>query len=413
VLKHYRRPDGTPTSEQQLIRQALRPLRRLYGHTLARDFGPLALKAVRTEIITHGCGKVPREGGPPLARKVADQHTGRIVRLFKWGVGEELLAETIWRALTAVPQLEPGRSPARETDEVTPPPQGSVEAMLPHATLTVRAMVLFQCATGARPGEVASLRPQDLDTTGDTVAKLLKWPVEMGTVWAYLPGLEVVRGRFRQGHKTAHHQIRRVIPVGQAAQDLLAPLLQDLAPGDYVFSPAKSRAESDLRRREARQTPVQPSQRDRSKKGKRPRAGECFTGHGYNQAIFRACTRAIAAAIRGARATVVILGQEFEGVKQSPIREAMAAAEARGVQVTSRPEAPEVGLAIDGRPSPAAYFHAHQLRHLAATLLERDYGIEVAQAVCGHTTTSMTRRYVVENVEKAFRAIEQRDARAS
>src|SRR5262245_30281125 len=38
--------DGKPTSEQDNIRQALRPMRELYGHTDACDFGPLALKAL-------------------------------------------------------------------------------------------------------------------------------------------------------------------------------------------------------------------------------------------------------------------------------------------------------------------------------------------------------------------------------
>src|SRR4051794_11128207 len=38
---------GKPTTEAQSIRTSIRPLRQLYGHTLAREFGPLQLKAVR------------------------------------------------------------------------------------------------------------------------------------------------------------------------------------------------------------------------------------------------------------------------------------------------------------------------------------------------------------------------------
>jgi hypothetical protein len=48
---HYRLPTGEPTDEQQCIRSALRPLRELYGHTAAREFGPLALKAVRLKMV--------------------------------------------------------------------------------------------------------------------------------------------------------------------------------------------------------------------------------------------------------------------------------------------------------------------------------------------------------------------------
>jgi hypothetical protein len=39
--------DGRPTSEQDNIRQALRFVRPLYGSIAAKDFSPLALKAVR------------------------------------------------------------------------------------------------------------------------------------------------------------------------------------------------------------------------------------------------------------------------------------------------------------------------------------------------------------------------------
>ena len=44
---HYRTPDGTPTRHTLNLRDALKPVRALYGSTLARDFGPLALRAVR------------------------------------------------------------------------------------------------------------------------------------------------------------------------------------------------------------------------------------------------------------------------------------------------------------------------------------------------------------------------------
>src|SRR5258708_7762432 len=38
---HYRDAEGKPTGELDNLRHALRPVRRLYGHTRARDFGPL------------------------------------------------------------------------------------------------------------------------------------------------------------------------------------------------------------------------------------------------------------------------------------------------------------------------------------------------------------------------------------
>ena len=49
--RYYRREDGTPTNEVSQFKQTFRPLRELYGHTPAREFGPLALKAGRERMI--------------------------------------------------------------------------------------------------------------------------------------------------------------------------------------------------------------------------------------------------------------------------------------------------------------------------------------------------------------------------
>jgi len=78
--RHYRRADGTPTGEYDNYLDAVRPLRKLCGSTPARDFGPKSLKAVRHAMVEQG-----------LARKTINQRVGKIVRLFKWAVEEELV----------------------------------------------------------------------------------------------------------------------------------------------------------------------------------------------------------------------------------------------------------------------------------------------------------------------------------
>src|SRR6188508_959046 len=45
--EHYYRKDGRVTSEYAGIKEALKIVRELYGRTIANEFGPLALKAVR------------------------------------------------------------------------------------------------------------------------------------------------------------------------------------------------------------------------------------------------------------------------------------------------------------------------------------------------------------------------------
>jgi hypothetical protein len=49
--EHYRRPDGTPIKELADYKLTLRLLRHAYGGTFAKDFGPLALKALRQKMI--------------------------------------------------------------------------------------------------------------------------------------------------------------------------------------------------------------------------------------------------------------------------------------------------------------------------------------------------------------------------
>jgi hypothetical protein len=49
--QYYRRADGTLKNEITEVAQSSKPLKELYGHTLAREFGPMALKACRERMI--------------------------------------------------------------------------------------------------------------------------------------------------------------------------------------------------------------------------------------------------------------------------------------------------------------------------------------------------------------------------
>ena len=88
---YYRNIDGAPAKELWSVREALRPLRRLYGHMAAAEFGPLALKAVRESMIEQ-----------ELCRTTINHHIGRIKRMFKWGVENELVPPSLYHGLQAV-----------------------------------------------------------------------------------------------------------------------------------------------------------------------------------------------------------------------------------------------------------------------------------------------------------------------
>ncbi len=208
VEGYYRRPDGTPTSEVGEYRRALRPVRLTYGRILAKEFGPLALKAVRQMMIE---GWNDPEHGPhcPLARGVINQRIGRIGRMFRWAAENEMVATSVYHGLQAVRGLQRGRSPARETAPVRPVSEALVHGTLPFLRPQVAAMVRLQFPTGMRPGEVVIMRGVDLDTSGK--------------VWLYRPG----SNQGPQGiHKTAWRGQQGVIAIGPLGQEVLRPWLR-------------------------------------------------------------------------------------------------------------------------------------------------------------------------------------------
>ncbi|MBL9083485.1 MAG: hypothetical protein JNK76_16840 [Planctomycetales bacterium] len=123
--------DGKPTKELADMRYAARPLRKLYGSTPVRDFGPLALKAIRQHMIDD----------ENLSRGVANHRVNRIKRLFKWGVSEELVPSSVFEGLRTVDGLRFGRCNARETEPVKPVPWAFVEPVLAAVSSPVAAMI--------------------------------------------------------------------------------------------------------------------------------------------------------------------------------------------------------------------------------------------------------------------------------
>jgi hypothetical protein len=202
--EHYRRPDGTPSEELGNLKVALRPVRKLYGLTPAREFGPLALRSVREDMVRSG-----------LARSSINDRVNRIRRAFRWAASLELVPASVVVALGTVAGLQKGRSEAREASPTEPVPIDRVEATLPHLPRPVACMVRLQLLTGMRPGEACAMRGRDL-RRGDPD-------------WTYEPG----------SHKTAWRGRRRVIPLGPKSRAFLEGLLR-ADPDDYLFDPREA-----------------------------------------------------------------------------------------------------------------------------------------------------------------------------
>ncbi len=80
-----------------IIKSAMRPVRELYGSSPAREFGPLALEAVRQRLIATGRSRSGINGA-----------IGRVRRVFRWGVSKELIPPSVSQALATMEGLRKG-----------------------------------------------------------------------------------------------------------------------------------------------------------------------------------------------------------------------------------------------------------------------------------------------------------------
>jgi integrase len=254
--KHYRK-NGEATSELSLVRLALRHLLRLYGTTLVSAFSPRKLKAVRRRMIDAD-----------YCRTSINRHIGRVRRMCKWGVAEELVPVTVYQSLLSVTGLQAGRTDAKESDPVKPVSLRHVAAVQPFVSRQVWAMIRLELRTGSRPGEIRNIRSGDIQM--------------VGPVWEY---------RF-VSHKTAHHGKQRIVYIGPKAQRILKPFLVK-APDEFLFSPTDAKAEFNESRRKNRKTPMTPSQRRRrSKANPKRKPGTQYSKYSFGQAITKACEKA-------------------------------------------------------------------------------------------------------------------------
>jgi len=252
----YYQKNGEPTSQMGNVKRAITSLVDPAGDMLAAEFGPVALRAVQDRLVAKG-----------LSRSTVNGTVDAIRRIFRWGVSHELLPVEIYQALTTVPGLRKGRTPAREPKPIQPVDDAVVEATLPHVAPIVADMIQLQRASGMRPSEVCILRPGDVDRSGE--------------VWSYTPA----------SHKTEHHEKQRVVFLGPRAQAILTAYL--LRPADaFCFSPAEAEAQRSAARRETRKTRVQPSQKNRRKKKPRRQPGNRYTVPAYRRAIARGVLKA-------------------------------------------------------------------------------------------------------------------------
>ena len=150
------------------------------------------------------------------------------------------------------------------------------------------------------------------------------------------------------GHKTEHRGKDRVIHIGPRAQVLVRPWLRtDLI--SFLFSPREAMEELRASQRSNRKTPLTPAQRARRPKHQpKSKPGDSYSNRTYHHAIRNGCRKA-------------------------------------GVSA----------------------WHPNQLRHNAATWLRKEFDLDTARAILGHTKADTTEIYSERDGMLAANAMEQ------
>ena len=131
-------------------------LDKFYGDDTPVDsFKPSCLKLVREEMV-----KSRR-----FCRKIVNRCINSIISIFAWGVENDLVQETTWRALKAVKALQEGTPGTFDNEEREPISDDVIRRTLPFMPPTLRAMVQLQRMLGMRPNEIFKMRASDIDTS--------------------------------------------------------------------------------------------------------------------------------------------------------------------------------------------------------------------------------------------------------
>ncbi|MCL2120596.1 MAG: site-specific integrase [Planctomycetaceae bacterium] len=285
----------------------------LYGdETPVEEFTPRCLKLVRDEFV-RSCR---------FCRNIVNRCTKCVIAIFAWGVENELVQETTWRALKTVKTLAKGHPGTFDHKEREAVPDEVILRTLPFMPPTLRAMVQLQRILGMRPNEIFKMRVGDIDRTRGN------------GLWYYVPG----------SYKTSAFVGKIQFPLGKPEQELITPYLEGKQADNAVFSPRTAMAERKIEKRAHRKTKISPSQaaRDETRAAKPSRYSEFYNRDSYRNAIEHAITK--------------------------------------GNKVL--PESDKI-----------PHWTPHQLRHTAATVTELSHSDEDVQALLGHRTVNMSKRY--------------------
>lgn len=285
-----------------------------------------------------------------VSRKYCNTLMGHIRAMLKWGIVRKFASSKVYGEAKLIEPLKKGKTKARENPKRKDVSDDVINKTLPYLLPTLRDMVRVQRLSGCmRPSEVCRMKPEEIDTKYTTKDGVL--------IWMYTPGTH--KNAWREKYENGEYV--RIIPLGKPEQDILAPRMVGKSDTDYLFSPKDAMKEHYAQAAATRKTKVQPSQvkrKERNAKKPKRRDRDHYDRHSYNQAIRRVITDANKYLPEG------------EKIKR---------------------------------------WTPYQIRHTAVTGIVNATGsVDIARAVAGQKTISVTQGYNHADVQIAIRQAVQR-----
>ena len=228
----------------------------IYGDISVNEFSPKKLKVCRRQMVKAGT----------LSRRMVNQYTTRIVRIFAWGEDEDYVSSNIVAKLRKVKRLRKEEQGTFDNPPREDVPDEVVERTLFFMRPMLQVMVIIQRQTGCRPSEVCGM------TVGDIIKDAAP------DLWYFVPA----------SHKTERFIGKKALPINVEEQALIAPYLEGKKPTDAVFSPRIAQEERHDEQRANRKTKITPSQEARNReRAENPanRIGEFYDSGAYRKAI--------------------------------------------------------------------------------------------------------------------------------
>jgi site-specific recombinase XerC len=221
-----------------------------------------------------------------------------------------------------------------------------------------------------------------------------------GEVWVYTP----------PRHKTEHHDKSRRVYLGAKAQQVLRPWLRADRTA-YLFSPQEAVEEWRATKRRNRKTPLTPSQKARRCKRKPKRTpGARYDVRAYAHAIARACVRAFP------HPTLAPLKpRDLDPARREELKATRRAIKSRRLTKEQRAElrvreGEILGLTREQQAELKAWhrqhrWHPNQIRHTFATRVRKEFDLDTARALLGHSKAEVTEIYAERDRGRAIDAV--------